>query len=393
MRILYLNHNVAWTGTFFRAFHLAREIVELGHDVTLVTTSRRRRVTGEILDCDGVEIVEAPDLLWGPARTGWDPWNTLHRWFALRPREFDLIHAFDCRPAVILPALAVRNRTGARLFIDWADWWGRGGRIQQRSGWPVRTFFGPLETWFEEAFRGRADGTTVICRALEERWRKLTSGSAPVHRFPNGCNLREVAPIPREEARQELGIDPDRPLLAHIGEISRADLRLLTEALREVRRRSPETQAVLIGTVRVPVPADLRDAGAIVLTGRVPVRRLSLWLAATDLCVVPMADTPGNRGRWPGKVNDYFSAGRPTVMTRVGDAAELVEEERVGWTSDPEAHALAEAMLQALASRDELLSRGVRARELAETSLSWREMARGLEKFYTSVSSGRWSAD
>ena len=362
MRILYLNHNVAWSGTFFRAFHLAREMVGFGHEVTLVTTSRRRRVKAETVDIDGVEVVQAPDLFWGSARTGWDPWNVLRRILHLGDRSFDLIHAFDCRPAVILPALAVRRRTGATLFIDWADWWGRGGRIRQRSSWPVRTFFGPFETWFEEAFRSRADGTTVICKALERRWRELTSASSPLHRFPNGCTTHELAPLPREEARRELGIDPELPLLAHIGVISRPDLELLAGAVRRVRSTLPSAQAVLVGDVRPRIPRDLRDEGAMVLTGREPLRRLNLWLAAADLCVVPMEDTPGNRGRWPGKVNDHFSVGRPTVVTRVGDAADLIEEEGLGWTADPEEDHLGTAILEALASGGEMDRRGRRAR-------------------------------
>ena len=101
----------------------------------------------------GVEVVEAPDLLTGRARTGWDPWNTWRRALGLRTRSFDLVHAFDSRPVVIYPALLLQRWTGAALFMDWADWWGRGGWIHDRSGWFVRTFFGPFETWQEEAFR------------------------------------------------------------------------------------------------------------------------------------------------------------------------------------------------------------------------------------------------
>ena len=39
MRLLYLNHNIAWSGTFFRAYHLARQMVAHGHDVTVVSAN------------------------------------------------------------------------------------------------------------------------------------------------------------------------------------------------------------------------------------------------------------------------------------------------------------------------------------------------------------------
>ena len=189
MRMLYLNHNVSGSGTFRRAFNLGREMVGRGHDVTVVTTSRSARVRALWTELEGVRVLEAPDLMWGPGRTGWDPYNVVRRIGVLAGTPFDLVHAFDCRPAVIFPALAVA-RSGAALFIDWADWWGRGGTIEERSGWVVRTFFGPIETWFEESFRTRAAGATVISTALRERCIALGVPAERVLHLPDGSRPR-----------------------------------------------------------------------------------------------------------------------------------------------------------------------------------------------------------
>ena len=129
MRVLYLNHNVVGSGTYSRAFHLGRQLALKGHQVTLVTTSRSERFSARSYARDGVEIIEAPDVLSGRARTGWDPYNTLVRIRTLNDRDFDIVHAFDSRPAVIYPALATAKRSKAAFFMDWADWWGRGGWI------------------------------------------------------------------------------------------------------------------------------------------------------------------------------------------------------------------------------------------------------------------------
>ncbi|MGH7574978.1 MAG: glycosyltransferase, partial [Longimicrobiales bacterium] len=187
MRILFLNHNIAGVGTYQRAWNFGRELAGRGHEVTLVTTSRRARVRAQWSTRDGVTVLEAPDLWNGPARSGWDPWNTWRRVARLAGRSFDVVHAFDSRPVVIFPALAVRRATGAALFMDWADWWGRGGTIQERSGWLVRTAFGPIETWFEEAFRGQAVASTVISEALRRRCIGLGVDAARVLRVPDGC--------------------------------------------------------------------------------------------------------------------------------------------------------------------------------------------------------------
>ncbi|MGH7505291.1 MAG: glycosyltransferase, partial [Longimicrobiales bacterium] len=265
MRILFLNHNVIESGTFQRVFHLARELVRLGHRVTLVTTSRSARVRARRTTRDGVGVVEAPDLLWGAARTGWDPYNALRRLGLLAGEPFDVVHAFDARPAVIVPALAVARR-GATLFMDWADWWGRGGTIEERSGWLVRTLIGPIETWFEEAFRTRAAGTTVISAALEGRCAGLGVARERVLRLPNGCASPDPGRPRRDEARARLRLD-DAPLLVHLGATHPGDAALLFEAVRLARRQLPRLRLALVGAYGGALPADAELARAVHTTG------------------------------------------------------------------------------------------------------------------------------
>jgi hypothetical protein len=80
MRILMINHNVAWSGgTFFRAYHFARQMVSRGHQVTLLSISPKSRFAMRRSAHDGVDLVETPDWLWGRGRTGWDLWDALRR--------------------------------------------------------------------------------------------------------------------------------------------------------------------------------------------------------------------------------------------------------------------------------------------------------------------------
>ena len=385
MRLLYLNHNIAWSGTFFRAYHLARQMVSRGHEVTVVTTRRTGRFGFERKVHDGVDVWFAPDLTVGPARNGWDPWNTLWRVAALRKARFDLIHAFDSRPVVIGPALAVRARTDTPLFMDWADWWGRGGWIQERSGWPVRTFFGPIETWFEESFRTQATGTTVISSALQARVRALGVPEQRIVRLPHGCDAAGFTVMDRAEARTALSFDPDAPLLLHLGVTTPSDGALLFDSLRALRRTRPTARLVLVGNPRVPPPADLLGSGAIIAAGYVEYPTLQLWLGAADLCVIPMHDTIGNRGRWPSKINDYFAAGRPTLLPLVGDAARVVQDAHAGWVCAPTPDAMAAAAETALADRGALERAGACARALAEGPFAWPHLGDQLAAFYRAM--------
>jgi glycosyltransferase involved in cell wall biosynthesis len=377
MRILYLNHNVVGRGTWLRASWLARELVALGHDVTVLTTSTDRRATSREREWSGVRVIETPDLLAGAARTGWDPWNAAWRVGRLAGERFDLVHGFDCRPVVIVPALAQSLRTRTPLFLDWADWWGRGGTIMERSGWPVRTFFGPVETWFEEAFRSDAVANTTISEVLRDRCIRLGVDERRVIALPNGCAPQ---PMPtRESARAELKL-PDAPVILHLGVMQKADATFLFDAFRTTRRVLPNARLVLVGPYAGPIPTDLQPF--VTRTGFVDDDTMKRWLAAADVGAIPLRDTIASRGRWPGKLSEYLAAGLPVVMPAVGSAAELIERNGAARTSAPTSEAL--GLLLADVARDGAARErmGNAGRALAAGELSWSSIATQLLAFY-----------
>ncbi|MBN1595730.1 glycosyltransferase, partial [candidate division FCPU426 bacterium] len=188
MQVLFLNHNVMWRSTYYRCYHLGRYLVKRGHQVTLYTIHPRRRLGVEEAYLQGVRVVQFPDLFWGIGRSGWDPWDVWQRLRRLKKESYDLVHAFDSRPVVIHPALAAQRR-GMPLVMDWADWWGRGGVIEERSNPLIKLFFGAVETWYEEHFRRRTLGTTVISEALRERALRLGVRPETILKLTGGADV------------------------------------------------------------------------------------------------------------------------------------------------------------------------------------------------------------
>ena len=208
MRILLIVHNMVWRGggTFYRALHLGRHLVRQGHSVVLLAVSLRERFRLRTDQVDGVDIVESPDLLSGSLRSGWDPWNTFRRVQWLAGRRFDLIHAFESRPVVIFPALFARAHSQAPLVMDWCDWFGRGGSVTERSSWLVRQVLNPVETFFEESFRTRADGTTVINSQLQARAIELGVRGETILLLPQGSDVQSIQVLDKRQARSRLGL-------------------------------------------------------------------------------------------------------------------------------------------------------------------------------------------
>jgi glycosyltransferase involved in cell wall biosynthesis len=379
MKIVYFNHNVVGTGTYLRAYRLACEVARRGHDVTVVTTSARARYGITRRHECGVTVIEAPDLTWGRARTGWDPYNTLVRCMSAANGHVDLIHAFDSRPAVVVPALYLRRRTGAKLVMDWADWWGRGGTIVERTPGLSRHVIEPVETWFEERFRTEADLTTAICTPLLERVVSLGVAREKTRLVPNGCT--EITRIERAQARCHLGVAGDVPLLVHLGAAFRRDIDLMLQTFEQVRAQVPGAQLVFAGSLPVTLPP---MAGVRAL-GRVSDEDVAHWLGAADVCVLPMCDTIANRGRWPSKVNEYLAAGRAVAITDVGDVATWIRDRQCGAVADPSPAGFADAIANLLKSPDVREAAEANALAVARGPLAWSNIAQDVADHYNDV--------
>lgn len=393
MQILYLNHNVARKGgTFYRAYQSARQLVRRGHEVTLLTISEQRRWGFAYEQRDGVQIVHTPDMLWGLGRTGWDPWDTLWRAASLRGRNWDIIHAWDCRPVVILPALYARRQSrGAegKLVIDWCDWWGRGGTQAERPGGIAKLVYGPVETFFEEAFRTQADGTTVISQALRRRAEGLGVSPASIRVVPQGCDVDAPPATDRLAARQRLGLPAAQPVLLSVGALTGSEAALLFETLRLLFVRRPDCRFLMIGKHNAIIPDDIRRYDQFVETGFVSEDDLRDYTAACDALVTPLSDTIASRARWPSKVNPFLAAGRTTVITRVGDLAALLDRTGaavVSGLAPDDIASSAIALLDDTALRDRCETRG---REVAHQILAWPLIGAQLEGFYRDLRGDR----
>ena len=389
MRILLLNHNIARRGgTFYRAYHVGRYLAQRGHTVTLLTISANKRWGFKCEVSEGVEIIHTPDLLWGLGRSGWDPWDTLNRVVYLHNRQWDIVHAWDCRPAVILPALYARTQSrqsGGRLVIDWCDWWGRGGTQAERPGKLVKIFYAPVETFFEEAFRTWADGTTVISQALYERVLALGVKPESTRILKQGCDLESTLVRDRVKARRRLGLLESQPIAITVGALMAADAALFFDSLRILFQKNQLCRVFMIGKHGVHIPDDIKQLGQLTETGFVPEEQLQDYISACDVAIIPMADTLASRARWPSRTNLFLAAGRAVVISRVGDLPKLLDREQAALVvgCDPAQFALGCLRL----FQDKSLRTQVEdsACRVANQFLAWSKIVNELETFYLQV--------
>ncbi len=384
MRILMLNHNVIWKSAFHRCFQLGKRLYRKGHEVTIITNSPTSRFRIEELDIEGVHIVESPDLLWGQLRTGWDIWNTIVRMRYLRMRSYDIIHAFDTRPTVIIPALYFQKRIGVPLIIDWGDWWGRGGAINLRKPWILNKLFEPVETHFEEYYKLKANVLTTVSAALRDRAIKLGISENSIEIIPNGSDTESIKPTTKVSARKLLGLSRTSYLLIFSSFVL-YDLKFVLESFKKVLARIPETQLILTGEISPitsQIVGDFVRSGKVIQTGLLPRKKLAMYLSASDICLLPLSDTLTNRARYPGKLGDYVAASRPVVANPIGDIARHFQENRIGLLAKPNTEDFAEKIVHLLGDKTLRSELGNNARIFAEEKHSWEIYAQKLETIY-----------
>jgi glycosyltransferase involved in cell wall biosynthesis len=382
MNILFLNHNVVGRGTYLRCYDLGRYLAKEGHAVTLLTTSLSSRLRTSTSREDGVEVVRFPDLFSGPWRTGVCPWNTLRRMFYLAGKRFDLIHAFDTRPVVIFPALFYKLKAGVPLVIDWADWWGRGGTIQERSGPVYRATLGRVETFFEEYFRRFADGSTVISTALKRRLARLGVATSTILVLPQGTE-GPPGPLPdRARSRRMLGLAEEGPFVGHLGALFENDARLLFASVLKAREERPELRLVLIGRHRLRLSKFPGVKDFTLETGEITPAEVWQYLGACDLLLLPMVKSVANDGRWPSKFNLYLASGRPVVSTPISEIKAIFEQEKVGLLAADRPDDFSRAILELLKDEARQNELGKKGQSYAESVLNWPALVRRLLALY-----------
>ena len=203
--------------------------------------------------------------------------------------------------------------------------------------------------------------------------------------LPDGADIENLRPIPKAEARRILGWPDNIPIIGYIGAIFKRDARLMADAFDLIRQAQPNAQSLLTGYFNMPLEKMVADPAAIRRTGRIPGDQISLYLAACDVCWLPMCDSIANRGRYPLKVKDYMCVGRPVVITDVGDVADLVRQGRFGLLAEDNPADVAHKILTLLSQPALGETMGQKGRWLAETECTWEQFTDKLEQFYLRV--------
>lgn len=367
-------------GTYWRAYHFAYNLNKRGHNVTVLITSANQRIKHHSYNINGIEFIESPDLLPGMLRSGWDPYNLLFRMKWIRDRKFDIIHSFESRPVVIYPALLGKSN-GSTLIMDWCDFFGKGGSVEERTNSLIRMILRPIETYYENKFRNKACGTVVINSFLRQKAIDLGVPPDKIIKIYNGCDTSRD-PIEKTMARYKKNLPLGVPIIGYLGNIYPMDFVFMLKATKKVLLRNSKIIILIIGNSNWKTQNQLIDTSPFIYTGAISIDDIHTYLSACDIFWLPLVNNYTNMGRFPMKINDYMTAGRPTVATRVGEIGNYVSENKLGIDTDVDIDDFINKTIELLDDPYRQDHLGASARYAAENQCNWSEVTNQLANFY-----------
>ena len=311
----------------------------------------------------------------------------------------DLIHAWTARENVRRLANALRARHGAKVVVHLEDneqeilALSLGRRAAELAGLPAAELDRLVGDDHSHPQRSReflaaASGITVITETL----RDFAPAGRPCHLIQPAADPRHFfpRPLPREFRRGLDGPAGATVLFYHgnVHAANAAEVRELYAAVLELNRTGRPVTLLRTGLNQVDFLGPLAGAVApfVLELGQIlHHRHLPPLMALADMLVQPGRPDAFNHYRFPSKLPEFFSAGRPVVLprTNLGTAVRHGIDAYVLDVADAAGIAGAVRTLDADPALRDRLAQG--ATDYAARNFSWRRSAAALASFYAAL--------
>ena len=376
------------TGIFNRAFVLAKEMVEKGHTVTLLTMDKRFIFPFRVEHREGVKIVSFPNI-WGKkiGKFGYSILGILGRFTYMIFNDYDVVHSDMHRPISSVPCLLYRFFRKTIYISDWQDFFGRGGIYDTKAKiWQFTV--GPFDNWLEHYCIKKADGVVPLSELLKNKALVLGKREDQILKVWGGSDVSKIyyfeSPL-KNRRKFNLSKDAFIVLFAAMHENDYLKHNNFFLAIKEMRNEGINIMLVRTGKY---FDQDFRfknDIGSeIIDAGYINYAEYGDFLSCANCFILLQEPTNNVIAKWPNVIGDYLAAGRPILANVVGELKFLYEKNNASlvplsldWSVNEYAQFLKSFLVK---EGDFNLYSGIR--EFALKEFSWRDRASDLLNFY-----------
>lgn len=248
-----------------------------------------------------------------------------------------------------------------------------------------------------------ADRVIAQCPSeVDELARYYDADVTRIRVVPSGVDLARFSPIPCDEARAALGLDPDEKILAYVGRLQpRKDVANVIQALAALRDRDlgqlpfSRVRLLVVGgeteeadLAREPemrrligIAENLGVRERVTFTGRRPSDKLRWYYSAADVFVTTPWYEP--YGLTP---LEAMACGTPAICSAVGGITFTVADGETGFLVPPRAPEVLAERVASILTEEEVRGRlAHNARRRVEEQFTWSTVAKNTAKVYGEV--------
>ncbi len=241
-----------------------------------------------------------------------------------------------------------------------------------------------LAEWLEWSTYQRASLVWAVTDGIRQSLLQRGLSPEQVFLLTNGVDTTKFRPLPKAQARTELGWD-DRFTALYAGTHGLAHgLTTVLDAAERLRDRM-DIRIVLVGDgaakADLVAQAQRRHLKNITFLEPQPHERMPLLLASADVCLVPLRKVALFEGALPSKMYEAMACARPIVLGVEGEARRMVEQEAgAALAVEPEnVEAMVEAILYLREHPEVAEALGQRGRAFVETRFDREQLTTALE--------------
>lgn len=194
----------------------------------------------------------------------------------------------------------------------------------------------------------RTDHVIAVCTSDGNKLLSLGLPRKKLSIIPNGYDDGLFKHISRDFARKELGLPESKKILLAIGSLLKVKGHDdLIDAAYILSKERKDFAVIIVGSG--PLEPLLRKkieklelSQKILMIGWVPHNKISLWMNASDILILPSL----HEG-FPTVIPEAMACGLPVIGTKVGGIPDVISNENIGFLVNPgDPKALAQAILE-----------------------------------------------
>ena len=403
MRILVVSQQF-WPENF-RINDLATELVNRGHEVTVLTGLPNypegqvfdyyRAAPDEYSQYKGINIIRVPIIARGSNRfslvlnyISFAISASVIGAFKLRGQEFDVIFTFEPSPVTVgIPAGILRKIKRAPMVFWVLDLWPetlsavgavRNALLLKIVGWLVRMIY------------QNCDLILAQSKSFISQIKKYSGIDKKIEYFPSWSEI-EIT-MNQEPAAIEIQNKPNTFNILFAGNIGEAqDFPNILKAVK-ILKKHLNIQWHIIGDGRIApwVRSYIEEHDLqknIYLYGRFPLERMPSFFKHADALLVSLKDDPTFAMTIPGKIQTYLSVGIPVIGMLNGEGSDLINRSGVGLTCHAgDAVGLANIVLEISAMpKQSLVEMGKRGPETLNREFDRTQLINRLESWFHEI--------